>query len=160
MVINIYTDGSWFKGEPFKTYGGVVLVSEKDEVISLRRCWSSKDFLVSGRNHGGELLAAMYGIQEGLYRLNSKEGRLVVYHDYKGVSAFVDEWVPKSTWKKSSRLYHNIVLQHRKDNPNAVIEFRKVPAHSGNKWNDVADSVANGHIPSIYKDRVLADVEF
>jgi Ribonuclease HI len=158
MTLNIYTDGSWSKNDKSTTYGGAVFVSEDDEVVMLQRYFSKKAYLVEGRNHGGELMAAMCAIGAGL-GLIGEEGTLNVFHDYKGVSAFVDEWSPKSTWKESSKMYHNIIIKLRREHPQVKIIFHKVTAHTGNKWNELADAVANGCIPSSLSNKIQPEIE-
>lgn len=104
-------------------------------------------------------MAAMFAIGTGVGLIGEEGGILNIYHDYKGVGSYVDEWIPKDTWKESSKLYHNIVVDYRKKYPNIKIVFHKVKAHSGNKWNELADAVASGCIPRSMSDKVQPEVE-
>ncbi|MDK2839542.1 MAG: ribonuclease H-related protein [Thermosipho sp. (in: thermotogales)] len=84
------------------------------------------------RNVFGEITAAYAAVI-----IAKKHGysRIKIYYDYSGV----EEWVT-GNWKAKNQITQNYARLMR--NSGVSIEFVKVKAHSGNKWNEVVDEMA------------------
>lgn len=84
------------------------------------------------RNIFGEITAAFATV-----KLAKKKGysKIKIYYDYSGIEKWVTgEWKAKNQiTQKYSKLMQNSGVS---------IEFVKVKAHSGNKWNEVVDEMA------------------
>lgn len=84
------------------------------------------------RNVFGEITAALATV-----KLAKKKGysKIKIYYDYSGIEKWVTgEWKAKNQiTQKYSKLMQNSGVS---------IEFVKVKAHSGNKWNEVVDEMA------------------
>ncbi len=63
--------------------------------------------------------------------------RIVIYHDYEGIARWATgDW---KTNQVGTRKYKEFI---QKFNRRIDIQFEKVTAHSGDKYNDEADSLA------------------
>lgn len=84
------------------------------------------------RNIFGEITAAYAAVI-----IAKKHGysRIKIYYDYSGI----EEWVT-GNWTAKSQITQNYARLMR--NSGVSIEFVKVKAHSGNKWNEVVDEMA------------------
>lgn len=129
----IYTDGSYNKDEKIYGYGYTITVNQVKA-----RAWGGGENpdLVSMWQVGGELLAAIFSLQEALLASVSK---IVIRYDYKGV----EEWV-QGTWdrnKPGTQWYRETMLQLISQFNGEVI-FQKVKAHSNDPGNEEADQLA------------------
>jgi ribonuclease HI len=78
----------------------------------------------------GSRLAIEYCLKNGINKVE-------IYHDYEGIGAWADR-----RWKANNPLtqgYRDFVAEARQ---NMEISFVKVKAHSGNKYNEIADKLA------------------
>jgi ribonuclease HI len=126
-----YVDGSY--NVKTSTYGyGVVLVCKDTEYEFSGSDNDSEMALM--RNVAGEILGATRAISEAK-ALGIKN--LEIYYDYQGIAAW-----PNEIWKRNKKYtiqYHDFVVDERK---NMKIDFIKVKAHSGVKYNEKADKIA------------------
>ena len=86
------------------------------------------------RNVAGEIMGARMAID---YCLEHGIEKITIYHDYMGVGKWGD-----GSWKANldmTREYKSYVAAARKK---IGIKFVKVKAHSGNKYNEMADELA------------------
>lgn len=93
-----------------------------------------KDSLASMRNVAGEIkgseIAIRYAIEKGIKSI-------VIYHDYEGIAKWCNgEWKAN---KEGTIAYQNF---YKEASNHIHIEFVKVKGHSGDKYNDIADSLA------------------
>lgn len=165
--VKLYTDGSYFKADPYKTYGAMVLLSASEKLIAAQRYVTSRSCFTSGHNVGGELLAATLGIAVAANLVagasgegTDVEGVIDVYYDYKGVESFIEGNPPWMAKKESSQLYVTAIRDVKMKYPKLSIKFHKVKAHTGVYWNEIADAIASGSIPMECKDKMLEEVEF
>ncbi len=122
-----YVDGSF---SPKFAHGGwgVVIVQHDTE---LYRIHGRTEGDALSRNIDGEVMAAMHAITWS----HTNKTPLVICHDYTGVR----HWALKE-WKASSEIAK--LYQAFCEGKLTGIQFKKVDAHSGDKWNDVADALA------------------
>lgn len=129
--VKIYVDGSYDKCSGMFSYGMVVLDGESK--IGFKKAFNDPD-LAEMRNVAGEIygsIAAMkYCICKGIKDV-------VIYYDYEGIAKWaLHEWKANKTGTKAYAAYYD------KAKEKVNIEFRKVKGHSGDKYNDMADTLA------------------
>lgn len=127
-----YVDGSF--SEAVNRYAfGAVLISPDGEIEEICGFDDKAEALVS-RNVAGELVGAMKAI---LWAGKNQYKKLVIYHDYEGIRKWaLGEWKAKSY---VAIKYLEFLKKHREK---IDIEFVKVLAHSGDKYNELADELA------------------
>lgn len=153
----VYVDGSYNK-EKEEVYGAYVVLDD-DVPIALNRIVTRDKKFSSQWNVGGELLAAAAGIVNGINCLKvAREQNLcndtfiTVYHDFIGIHNFILPPAPgKKPWKPKDKVgagayYKCMVEMVLEQNYPLKVRFHKVAAHTGNKWNEVADKIAGGYL--------------
>lgn len=134
-VVRAYVDGSY--DHSIRMYaGGAVLLFRGEEV-----CLSESnniEEMATMRNVAGELLGAVRAME--WYEDNAMaQGakKLVIYHDYEGIAKWATgAWKAK---KEGTQAYVQVFNQFKEKFP---IEFIKVAAHTGDKYNEMADQLA------------------
>lgn len=150
MNLDLYVDGSYSKSEPNITKGGIVLLDrDKNEVVSVRHVYSNNPDFIKANNDGGEVVAAIIGILESAIYCRGEKSNIRVFYDYRGVADFITGVYRAKAPGMVQYVQH--VAKVRRDHPNVKLEFVKVKAHSGVRYNELADSVANGNIPPQYR---------
>jgi len=130
MCRSVYVDGSFRNGI---ISGAIIFVG--DEKISTEEFYFSvrNDQLSKHRNISGEILATMYAIY---YAVENSIHCLKIYHDYEGIGKWAsDEWKAKT---EIAHLYKSFLAANR----SVTCQFIKVDAHSGDKYNSRADTLA------------------
>ncbi|MDS1029793.1 ribonuclease H family protein [Bacillota bacterium LX-D] len=128
-----YVDGS-YKAES-KEYGAGVVILYQGQKETIKDKGSDPKAAVM-RNVAGEILGAKLAMK---YALSSNAKKLVIYHDYAGIEKWCTrEWQTKKVGTQEYRTYYDQAAAQIK------IEFRKVKAHTGNVYNEEADSLAKG----------------
>ena len=125
--IQIYVDGSF---SPKSPYSGWAFIAIENGTEIKRQCGITK-FPAESRNIDGELAASFYAMKF----LDSIDKTGIIFHDYEGIARFAKgEWKPKSP---IALKYVNAIAPyvHR-------VHFQKVEAHTGDKWNELVDSLA------------------
>ena len=146
---SVYTDGSYTKGSCCVSGGIVIIDDDTKELLTVRQVFSSKGDFVEMRNAGGEVVAACWGIQEAVMMANNESARVTVYYDYTGVANFITgSWTPR---KKGMILYRDIIRKIMIHNKNVEIKFVKVKAHTGVKYNELADCAARAMVPEEFR---------
>lgn len=136
-----YVDGSYNKET--KVYGsGIVFLSE-GECKEFSKSGNDKDMLDMW-NVAGEVCAAMDAVR---YAIENDFSSITIYYDYNGIEGFVDGCIlnGKRTkiWKaekEGAKEYKKFMLDAK---GKIDIHFVKVSAHTGNKYNEKADELAN-----------------
>ncbi len=126
-----YVDGSFDSSNGSYSYGAVLISSDKIDTYSKR---FSKDKYSEHRNVIGEIRGSMFAIDYGIR--NGFE-KLYLHYDYEGI----EKWAT-GAWKRNkeaTELYYDF-FQSIKDQIQVV--FIKVKAHSGDKYNEMADKLA------------------
>lgn len=142
-TLSAYVDGSFDSGA--KCYGsGIVLVQDGNIVEELIISGDNPDFVASYQIPGevlGVLKAIERAKEKGYEELN-------VYYDYEGI----EKWA-RGTWKANKAISRYYVSKLDEHIGNFEINFKKVKAHSGNKYNERADQLAkeaiNKHLEKI-----------
>lgn len=127
-----YIDGSFNAATNVYGAGAVFLLDDGGEPILLSQPGRDPEF-ARQRNVAGEIMAATLVMQvcDTIPNLES----LTLYYDYMGLEC----WATGS-WKAKNEL-----SQAYRDNCRTrpyKLEFRKVKAHSGNQYNELADRLA------------------
>ena len=126
-----YVDGSYNVATNEFGYG--VVMFHRGHQIHLSDSFNDEE-MAAMRNVAGEIYGSMaameYAIKNGIHSLT-------IYYDYMGISKWcTGEW---KTNKKGTILYKKYYEQAKKK---VNITFEKVKGHSGDKYNDLADSLA------------------
>lgn len=125
-----YVDGSY--NDELEKYGSGVLFISKDGEIEISKEGCSVN-MVEMQNVGGEIIASMLAID---YAIEHGYEKLYIVHDYTGIAGWANGW---KTNEKGSEEYKKFI----EDRKNKIeLEFFKIKAHSGNKKNNRADTLA------------------
>lgn len=126
-----YTDGS-FKEDKYYGCGVVMFIDGKKITHSFK---GDDEDMLSMRNIGGELMAAMYVMQ---YCADNGIKNITLHHDYVGIECWaLNKWkAEKEGAKRYKKFYDDI-----KDKVN--VEFIWIKGHSNNSHNDEADRLAS-----------------
>ena len=133
----IYTDGSYKKNLKL---GASAYVIFKDDVLvaQFSKVFDDPETLVAW-NVGPEIKACQYALIRILTFENDFETEINIdiYHDYVGVA----DWAT-GKWKKTQHKFAKDYVNFIKDlSKNVHLNFHKVKGHSGNKYNDLVDSL-------------------
>ena len=134
--MSAYVDGSYDAASGRYSCGCVIVRNENGEqtvVAELKQAYDDAT-AAEQRNVAGEIMGAETAIR---YCLNNGIGEIAIHHDYEGVGAWAD-----NRWKANNPLtqgYKQFVAEAR---GSMKIEFIKVKAHAGNKYNEIADKLA------------------
>lgn len=126
-----YVDGSFNKKNGSYSYGAVLISSDDKKEFSKR---FKKDEFSKHRNVIGEIKGAMFAMEYGVEHGYKK---LKLHYDYAGIM----HWA-KGTWKRNkeaTKRYHEFYNSIKEK---ISVEFIKVKAHSGDKYNELADKLA------------------
>jgi ribonuclease HI len=130
--VDLYVDGSFQEGIAAYGYGCVLVLD--GEVIDSFFGFGNKKDAVALRNVSGEMLGAVEGLKK-VYSLGYKSVSL--HFDYQGIESWaIGEWKRNNI---HTAAYHEYMKKVR---GKIQIAFVKVQAHSGNKWNEMADVLA------------------
>ena len=127
-----FVDGSYDVAS--KTYGfGVVLLSKDGLVEEILGSDNNKDY-VDSRNVAGEIEGVQAAINHAVGKSYKK---VAIFYDYEGIQKWAEgEWKAKAAIAKDYVVFVN-------DMKRVIdIEYLKVKAHSGIKYNEMADELA------------------
>ena len=126
--VYIYTDGSNFLD---KKASWAIIVVQSDKVIDQKSGVLTGE-ICSLRNIAGELKAAV----EAIDWARKNNVTVTVCHDLEAISRWGNgEWKTNNKWTRS---YKKFVDSNRQ----FIAGFYKILAHSGVKWNEMADELA------------------
>ena len=137
----VYVDGSFNKDT--NLYGsGIVFIAEGEyKEFSFH---GNEENMLKMWSVAGEVCAAMKAVQ---YAIENNYKEITIYYDYNGIEGFVDGCIlnGKRTkiWKaekEGAKEYKKFMLDAK---GKIDIHFVKVSAHTGNKYNEKADELAN-----------------
>ena len=130
--VRAYVDGS-FDAATSRFSCGVVFIDRDAKPIQMNQAFDD-EALAEHRNVSGEVMGAMKAID---YAMEHGHTELIVFHDYEGIAKWAnDEWKANNTLTKH---YKDFVKTAR---ISMKIDFVKVAAHTGNKYNEMADKLA------------------
>ncbi len=134
--VKAYVDGSY--EHSIRQYGSGVVILKNGVVEKTYSVKGSEASLVGMRNVAGEIEASKIAMK---YCIDNNIKSLKLYFDYEGI----EKWCT-GAWKTNKegtidykKFYDNI-------KENLAVEFIKVKAHSGDKYNEEADKLAKAAI--------------
>jgi|HigsolmetaAR206D_1030411.scaffolds.fasta_scaffold00120_28 viroplasmin and RNaseH domain-containing protein len=134
-TLHCFVDGSYNKA--IQNYGFGLVCVKDGKVVHTDRGSGKNPEAVEMFQVGGELLGAMQAL---LYAKKAGETHVVIHHDYEGVGKHATgEWGRKTAYSKT---YYDWMQRFFRENPTMRVEFRKVTAHTGNEFNELADGYA------------------
>lgn len=126
-----YVDGSYDHSQLRYAYGCALVLPE--EVVTLNGSGEEPDY-VTMRNVAGEILGSEQAV---LWALEHGYQEIVIYYDYEGIEKWAnDVWKAN---KPGTQRYKEFIAEKRKQ---ITISFQKVAAHTGVKYNEMADKLA------------------
>ncbi len=132
-----YVDGSFNTAS--STYGsGLVIVVDEanDEIIKINKAGSEAD-MASMRNVAGEIIGASMAMDYFEKNIADTSKILVIHYDYTGIENWaLGKWKCNKDGTKAYKKRAQDFIQKYK------LIFVKVKAHSGDKYNDLADALA------------------
>lgn len=126
-----YVDGSYHKGTKEYACGVVLFHGQDTEYFSQK---FSDLGLAAMRNVAGEIEGSMCAMR---YCLEHQIGSLTIYYDYEGI----EKWCT-GAWKANKEGTIAYREFYRQASGKMDIRFVKVKGHSGDRYNDMADSLA------------------
>lgn len=131
MILKAYVDGSF--NQRTNTYGsGVVIIAPNGDVHEMSFSGDIPEF-AKQRNVAGELAATVAALQVAEKTPNVTE--LHIYYDYMGIELWAT-----GKWRAKNQ-YTQAYVSVTKHLPFKLF-FHKVAAHTGDTYNELADSLA------------------
>lgn len=126
-----YVDGSYCSEKQQYAYGAVIFHEGKEHHF----CEKFSDIeMATMRNFAGEIEGATRAIK---FCLDNNAKSLTIYYDYEGIEKWcTGAWRAKKYGTQKYKKYYDDAARL------IDIKFIKVEAHSGNKFNDLADELA------------------
>lgn len=126
-----YVDGSYNNRTKEFSYGMVIILKDGEEYFYEKY----NDYeLRQMRNVAGEIMGSTKAMK---YCLDKGYRSLLIHYDYLGIEKWcTGEWKTNKIGTKNYKEFYDSV----KNKIN--IHFKKVKAHSGDKYNDIADELA------------------
>lgn len=134
--IEAYVDGSY--EHCLRAYGSGVVMLKDDIVVKTYSEKGTEESIVGMRNVAGEIEAAKIAMQ---YCISNNIKKLKLYFDYEGI----EKWC-SGAWKANKEGTQNYKEFYDNIKEDLDVEFIKVKAHSGDKYNEEADRLAKGAI--------------
>lgn len=126
-----YVDGSYDKVKNYFSYGVVIFWNGKTYKFFAKM---NTPNLISMRNVAGEIKAAERAM---LFCIENDIRNLSIHYDYEGVEKWCTGcWKTNKTGTIAYKSFYDGVKS------SVRVRFVKVKAHSGNKYNDMADELA------------------
>ena len=136
-----YVDGSYDNKHKLYSYGCVIF--RGDSTYTLNSVDFSED--AKTRNVAGELTGARKAIE---WCLDHDIQNLILYHDYIGIQMFADhEWKGKTPLTESYQKFIDSIRDK------ITIQFCKCAAHTGIRYNEMADQLAKDAIAEYLKKK-------
>lgn len=134
-----YTDGSYDVESGYASYGAILIINNNSSEYS-----GIVHDKYQSRNVTGEIEAVKQLIQ---IAINKKVKNILICHDYEGISKWVN-----GSWKTKSPISIEYLDYMQKVESEINIDFKKILAHSGDKYNEIADSLAKNELKSLKPD--------
>ena len=126
-----YVDGSYNVADGSFSYG-MVLIHEGIEQSFCQRFEDEE--LATMRNVAGEIKGAEAAMR---YAVAHGFSKLYIYHDYEGIARWCKgEWKANKDGTKAYKAYYDSICDILQ------VMFVKVAAHTGDKYNEIADKLA------------------
>lgn len=126
-----YVDGSYHNGTGEFSYGMVLIHGSVEQTFCQK--FTDTD-LATMRNVAGEIKGAeaamRYAVEQGF-------GKLYIFHDYEGIAKWCQgAWKTNKEGTKAYKAYFDSIQDKLE------VVFVKVAAHTGDKYNEMADQLA------------------
>lgn len=132
MRVTAYVDGSFNPADKKYAFG---LVCFHPDGTTEEYCGSGdSEQGLAQRNVAGEMIASMLAVK---WALVNNYDEIEIFYDYVGIEAWVT-----GTWKAKNELTQKYRDAMRNWQTKVKITFSKVPAHTGNEFNERADKLA------------------
>ncbi len=126
-----YVDGSFNNITKEFTYGAVIFWNGEEYHFSDK---FNEEELAKMHNVAGELKGSEKAME---FALENNIDKMTIYHDYEGIAKWcTGEWKAKKVGTQAYKAFYEKVKKQVK------VYFVKVKAHSGNKYNELADKLA------------------
>lgn len=139
--IQIYTDGSY--SEKFNVYSWAFVAVIEDKIRWKKSGVVDDSAYVGSRNVSGEIVAVLQGVDYAIYKGYK---HVEICYDYIGL----EKWF-NGDWKTKSQISSAYVYILKNKAKKISISFKKIKAHSGNYFNEMADKLAKGEIKNACK---------
>lgn len=127
-----YVDGSFQKSTMRYSFGAVLL--QNDQVIeTLSRVGKNPKYQGSWQI-AGEVFGALHAIQ---WAIQNNFKKIILHYDYVGIK----HWA-LGEWRTNKPVSIDYAEAYQKLAPQIEVEFVKVKAHSGVKYNEMVDQIA------------------
>lgn len=131
-IPHIYVDGSY--SDQLNQYGWSFVVVENGSIVYQKFGTGSNKKYLPSQQVGGEVVAVLQALG---YAIKKGYKEVCICYDYVGIEKWATgEWQSKKAIARAYVYY----LQDKFDN--IEVSFKKVKAHSGNQYNNLADSLA------------------
>lgn len=127
-----YVDGSFDSTK--KVYGSGVVIIENNLVTQKISIKGNDSSYIESYQIAGEVIGALKAIS---YAVDSNYRNIEVHYDYEGI----EKWA-LGNWKAKKAISNYYVREYSKLTKNINVIFVKVKAHSGDYYNELADSLA------------------
>ena len=150
----VYVDGSYRDGAKEVTGAAIYLIDDK--LISSMRFKTTDENLIKHRQISGEVVPTLYALEFVNKCISGTDHNLesvVICYDYTGVKDWLD-----GTWRKANNdMSRDYMSRGRMEilklrDKGVIVKFNKIKSHTGNKYNEFADRLANGFIPGELED--------
>lgn len=131
-ILYAYVDGSFNPTKNIAGYGLVLVRNNKVIIKDLGTLTDSEEN--ESRNVTGELKGAIKAIE---LALANEFPSITICYDYMGIELWA-----KGEWKANKPLTQDYQAYMQKHMKNIDINFKKIAAHSGDHYNDMADLLA------------------
>lgn len=126
-----YVDGSYNVANNQFSYGIVLLDGEQE--LKFQQFFIDEE-LASMHNVAGEIKGAEAAMR---YAVDQGFQKLYIYHDYEGIAKWcLGEWKTNKEGTKAYKAYFDSIRDKLQ------VVFVKVAAHTGDKYNEMADKLA------------------
>lgn len=134
--VRAYVDGSYDVSTGRYSCGVVMIRTDAEGNVRIRELNASYSNAEAAkqRNVAGEIMGSKMAIE---FCLKNGINEVEIYHDYEGVG----RW-PDGDWKARNPLTQAYADFVRRARQQMKITFVKVAAHTGNKYNELADKLA------------------
>ncbi len=126
-----YVDGSYSNEQKMFSYGAIIFYNNETKEFS--KAFSDPE-LIEMRNVAGEIKGSEFVMQ---YCIDNNIKSVDIYYDYEGIKKWCSgEWKAN---KRGTIAYKNF---YSSISDKLSVNFIKVKGHSGDEYNDLADSLA------------------
>ena len=127
-----YVDGSFDKNK--NIYGSGVVIIKNNEVIEKISFSGSDEKYIESYQIAGEVKAALQAIE---WAVNHNISSIAIYYDYEGIRSWA-----LGEWKTNKSVSRDYKVKYDSLSSQVKVYFNKVKAHSGVKFNELADQLA------------------